>query len=76
MVFVILARRYNMCAGSIEDLVVVGKTLLISVTKPEMCVFALLTMCSNIDPAEINTEDMEEKEVQYAIFAELARLRS
>ncbi|KAG8213181.1 hypothetical protein J3R82DRAFT_11606 [Butyriboletus roseoflavus] len=69
---VILARRYGMPAGSIEDLVVVEKKLLTGLSEAGVRFFALLTMCSGIDPAKIEAEDMLDEEVQRAVFAELA----
>ncbi|KAG6371153.1 hypothetical protein JVT61DRAFT_9925 [Boletus reticuloceps] len=69
---VTLARRYGMPAGSVEDLVAVGKKLLTGLSEAGVRLFALLTMCSGIDPAEIEAEDMLDEEVQRAVFAELA----
>jgi hypothetical protein len=70
---VTLARRYGMPADNVEDLVEVGKTLLKGLSEAGVPLFALLTMCSNIDPSEV--EDMDNEEVRRAVFAELAIIK-
>ncbi|WP_217577425.1 glycerophosphodiester phosphodiesterase family protein [Mesorhizobium sp. GbtcB19] len=65
-----LAVRYHMPANTVADFVEVGKVLLMSLANEGVPLFALLVMCSGVDPLEI--KDMHIDEVRRAVNAELA----